>query len=519
MWGCHRTRVAFKALVLVLLADLVVACSGLPALAGRTTSTALVDTGATRLGAAIAPLAAAHPGASGIHALADARDAFAARMLLARSAERSLDVQYYIWRNDLSGTLLFNELREAADRGVRVRLLLDDNNTPGLDPTLAALDSHPNIEVRLFNPFVHRGFRLLGYLTDFSRLNRRMHNKSFTADNQATIIGGRNVGDEYFDATDGTAFVDVDVLAIGPIVNDVSRDFDRYWASDSSYPVGRLLPESGTAQLAGLASQASAIALDAHGAAYLQAVKDSHFVRELVEGRLPLDWAVTRMVSDDPAKGLGLAAPDALLPAKLQAILGEPSTRLDLVSAYFVPGKAGTAWFVAQARRGVKIQILTNSLEATDVAAVHAGYAKYRRRLLEAGITLYELERIPHPAPAKRGPGRFGSSGSSLHAKTFSVDGSRVFVGSFNFDPRSANLNTELGFVIDSPTLAQAADAVFTETVPISAYEVRLTPGGKLVWLEHRGTDLIRHDAEPGTGFWRRAGVWFISLLPVEWLL
>jgi len=198
-------------------------------LEGRSVSRVLEDTGTTRLGKAISPRVEAHPGLSGIHPLHDPHDAFAARVLLARAAERSLDVQYYIWHKDLSGTLLLKALRDAADRGVRVRLLLDDNNTSGLDAALAALDAHPNIEVRLFNPFTSfRSLRALGYLTDFSRLNRRMHNKSFTADNQATIIGGRNVGDEYFGATSASVlFVDLDVLAVGPAVRAVSDDFDR----------------------------------------------------------------------------------------------------------------------------------------------------------------------------------------------------------------------------------------------------------------------------------------------------
>lgn len=217
-------------------------CSALSSLENRATSMALFDTGATRLGQAISPLVEAHPGMSGIFPLADARDAFAARALLARAAERTLDLQYYIWHADMSGTLLFNAIRDAADRGVRVRLLLDDHGTSGVDTELAALDAHPDIEIRLFNPFVIRKPRAINYLTDFFRLNRRMHNKSFTADNQATIIGGRNTGDEYFGASDGLLYVDLDVMAVGPVVSEVSKDFDRYWASESSYPVERLLP-------------------------------------------------------------------------------------------------------------------------------------------------------------------------------------------------------------------------------------------------------------------------------------
>ena len=258
-------------------------CSTLPSRTNRTVSTTLLDTEETQLGRAIAPRVAAHPGLCGIHPLRDGRDAFAARVRLARVAERTLDVQYYIWRNDMTSTLLTDALRSAADRGVRVRLLLDDNNTSGLDPILAALDSHRNVEVRLFNPFVIRKPRV-GYVTDFFRANRRMHNKSFTADNQ-TIIGGRNVGDEYFGAAEeGLLFVDLDVLAIGPVVSDVSRDFDRYWASASSYPADRLLPGVNAAQLEQLKAAALSVEQDPASVAYINALRDSPFVRQLIEG-------------------------------------------------------------------------------------------------------------------------------------------------------------------------------------------------------------------------------------------
>ena len=494
--------------------------TSLPPLEGREHSSALTDTDDTLAGRAIAPLAAAHPGEAGIHALARAHDAFAARMLLAAAAERSLDAQYYIWRDDITGTLLFEALHEAADRGVRVRLLLDDNNTSGMDGVLAALDAHPNIEVRLFNPFVLRGARVLGYLTDFSRLNRRMHNKSFTADNQATIVGGRNVGDEYFDAApEGElVFSDLDVIAVGPIVREVSSDFDRYWASGSAYPASRLLRPAAAGALEALRARASLTERGPAAAAYIRAVRDSPFVAELLEGRLPLVWAPTRMVSDDPAKGLGRAPPEGLITHELRRAVGEPESTLDLVSPYFVPTAAGVDGFTALAARGVRVRILVNSLEATDVDAVHSGYAKRREPLLEAGIALYEMRLLP-PDGEGGSAGLFGSSASSLHAKTFAVDGRRIFVGSFNFDPRSANLNTELGFVIQSPTLAARLSALFDDTVPGIAYEVHRSPTGELYWTAERDGDIVRYDIEPGTTFLQRAVVRALSWLPIESLL
>jgi cardiolipin synthase C len=513
-----RTVVALYILALCLGAGLIGGCSTLPSLENRRTSTALFDTGDTKLGRAISPMVDAHPGVSGIYPLPDARDAFAARALLAQGAERTLDVQYYIWRNDMSGTLLFEALRSAADRGVRVRLLLDDNDTSGLDTLLASLASHSNIEVRLFNPFVIREPRWIGYVTDFSRLNRRKHNKSFTADNQATIIGGRNVGDEYFGATEGVVFVDLDVMAVGPVVTEVSKEFDRYWASGSSYPVERLLPAVNPATIAELTSSALRVERDPAAVAYMNALRNLSFVHEMDQGSLVLDWSATRMISDDPGKGLGLAAPETLLLPKLREIIGESAAEVYMESPYLVPTAAEFDEFVAVAERGVKIKVLTNSLQATDVPIVHAGYVKRRKPLLEAGVTLYELRRLPDTAPRK-GAGPLGSSGSSLHAKAFLVDNSRVFIGSFNFDPRSSTLNTEMGFVIDSPALAQKMEVALSRRFLASAYEVRLSDAGKLYWIERREGEWVRHDTEPGTSFWQRLEVWLMSMLPIEWLL
>jgi putative cardiolipin synthase len=512
-----------RVLVWVSLAWTLQACTSLPPADHRRSMSEPISTDGTTLARALAPEAAAHPGLSGVFPLADALDAFAARALLAQAAERTLDVQYYIWRKDTSGMLLFAALRQAADRGVRVRLLLDDNSTQGLDEILSALDAHMNIEVRLFNPFAIRWPRAIGYLTDFQRLNRRMHNKSFTADSQATIVGGRNVGDEYFGATDGAAFVDLDVLAIGQVVSAVSADFERYWSSRSSYPLHLLVPpvESGAARLPEANGPDSPIAQrDTASAEYLGAVRRAPLVRDLLQGRLRLDWAPTQLVSDDPAKVLGQGHSSPLLP-QLSGIIGRPVSRVQLVSAYFVPGKAGTDAFVAMARRGVEVSVLTNSLEATDVPIVHAGYAKRRKTLLNGGVKLYELRRQIGALDdtSRRLRTLVESSSSSLHAKTFTVDGSHVFIGSFNFDPRSIHLNTEMGLVVRSASLARQSEAAFERASRQRAYEVRLDDQGELYWLHPGGAQVMRHATEPGTRAWQRAAVWFLSLMPIEWLL
>jgi putative cardiolipin synthase len=475
-------------------------------------STALSDTDATRLGVAVTRLREPHPGLTGVLPLVDSLDAFAARAALADAAQRSLDVQYYIWRDDLSGSLLLDALRRAADRGVRVRLLLDDNNTAGLDRTLRELDGHPLVEVRLFNPFVHRQWRVLDYLGDFSRVNRRMHNKSFTADNQVTIVGGRNVGDEYFGAGDGPLFVDLDVLAIGPVVADVSADFDRYWASDSAYPIARV---AGSAASAGTAVAAAPAAEALR--AYRQSVAQSSFMRDLQARRLPFEWARARLVSDDPSKALGRTDRRDTLWARLQVILPRAQHELELVSPYFVPSETGTRYLAELAQRGAKVSVLTNGLASTDVVAVHAGYARYRKPLLEAGVRLFELRRDP-AEPHMHGRWLGGSSASSLHAKTFAVDRTHVFVGSFNFDPRSARLNTELGVVIESPRLATRIAQQFDGDIPARSYRLRLEEG-ELRWEQPGPAGPVVWAREPGAGFWLKLGVRLLSLLPIEGLL
>ncbi|RAJ98967.1 phospholipase D family protein [Aliidiomarina maris] len=499
----------------------VVACSSLPDLSARHPSQALTPlaTADTALGQLITPLTAHHPGDSGIVTLAEAKDAFAARMMLANAAEQSLDIQYYIWRDDKTGLLLMQALYDAANRGVRVRFLMDDLNTAPIESKLIALNKHPNIEVRLFNPFVIRGPRTFGFITDFGRANRRMHNKSFTADNQATIIGGRNVGDDYFSGMDGVLFADLDALAIGEVVADVSRDFDLFWNSDSSFTLESLTSDMGEARR----RSTMATIFEEHEATelFMQSVQDRELVRAMLTEEGPLLWARTRMVSDHPSKGLGLAEPEQLITHAIQEVIGQPERSLYLVSPYFVPTKAGVRALEAMANSGVDIHILTNSYAATDVAIVHSGYAKWRKRLLRAGIRLYEMRSSPADRieVADDQLPRFASAATSLHAKTFAVDGERVFIGSFNFDPRSAQLNTELGFIIESPELAQQTASIFTYDVPFNAYELRLSPTGRLYWLERNEGHFIRHDTEPRSHWWQRTKVRFFSLLPIDWLL
>jgi len=502
-------------------AALVAGCASLPPPKDRLETTVLSDTTQTRIGRAIAAGIAANPDKAGIYRLPEPRDAFAARILLAEAAEKSLDVQYFIWHGDRVGYLLFQALWQAAERGVRVRLLLDDLNTKGLDSTIAALDAHPNIEVRLYNPVVNRDNRGLNFLTDFSRVNRRMHNKSFTADNQATIVGGRNIADEYFGAGAGLTFADLDVLAAGPAVSEVSRQFDVYWNSGSAYPASAFVGPATADDISQLQAKFVATRAEPESVAYLESIRTTAVMRDLLDRRLPLECAATEVVYDDPAKTLDTEGrKDVLLLPELMRTMGRPEKQLDIVSPYFVPGDGGTELLAAAARRGVTVRILTNSLAASDAKSVHSGYAKRRRELLQAGVRLYEIK----PAASKQADGsasRFGSGSSSgLHAKTLAVDSQRIFVGSFNFDQRSTHLNTEMGVVLSNPVLAQGLTQFFDVEVPALAYEVRLAADGhSLEWIERGASGEKHYQTDPETRWSTRMGVDLLSILPIEWLL
>jgi len=496
-------------------------CASLPPLEGRVETKAFTDTGDTILGRAVTQVAAAHPGKSGIYPVPDPRDALAARLLLAAAAQRSIDAQYFVWHADQAGYLLLEALWQAAERGVRVRLLLDDMYTRGLDATLAAFGTNPNVEVRLYNPFPRRSARALDFVTDFERVNRRMHNKSFTVDNQVAIVGGRNIGNEYFAAGTGVAFTDLDVIAIGTVVPDISNEFDRYWNSASAYPAGSIVGPPAPSAVEELKRQFSSADADAESVQYLDAVRSTPMVRNLVDRTLDLEWTTARLLYDDPAKTLDVTGrTDVLLLPELLQTMRRPEATLDLVSPYFVPGEGGAAALAAAAERGVKVRVVTNSLSSTDVPAVHAGYAKRRRTLLRAGVHLYELKatqaRVPHGDSSE-----VGSTGSAaLHAKTFAVDRTRIFVGSFNLDPRSAQLNTEMGLVIESATLARRLGEALDAQAPKRAYEVRLKPDGDTIeWIERTPSGEIRYDTEPKTTLSERFKVELLSLLPIEPLL
>ncbi|MGB4860260.1 MAG: phospholipase D family protein, partial [Dokdonella sp.] len=411
--------------VLILVARFVFA---LPEVTERVDTTALPASDSGPLADSVSRRGDGHAGLTGVAPLQGGADAFAARLLLADAAVSSIDAQYYIWHADLTGYLLLEALQRAANRGVRVRLLLDDNGTSGLDRELAALAAHPNAQVRLYNPFNLRRFKMLSYGFDFFRLNRRMHNKSFSVDGHVAILGGRNIRDEYFDTGANALFVDLDVLAVGEIVPQVSDDFDRYWSAQAVHPAGPIIgePRGGDPISQGLTRFRD----NPQMSEYREILEKSRVVELIANGGLDLEWTGVILVSDDPKKGQGAVPREDLLSSRLKQAVGRIEQRFDGVSAYFVPGEAGVRAFKTLESRRVQVRMLTNSLEATDVLPVHAGYAKRRPAMLQSGVELFELRKQAAPDSASSGR-PFGSSGASLHAKTFAVDGKRIFIGSF----------------------------------------------------------------------------------------
>ena len=497
-------------------------CATLPQNFERHESHALTDTAGTAWGKIRQEEKAAHPGQAGFILLENGLDAFVARALLAEYAERSIDVQYYLYHNDLTGKLLTHQLRKAADRGVRVRILVDDMGLAGRDLGSAVLDSHPNIEVRIFNPFSRNVGRFSQLLTRFGAVTRRMHNKSFTVDNQVTILGGRNIGNEYFDADPDIAFADLDVLLIGPVVENVSAAFDIYWNSEFVYPISTLVNRTPTPEeIQKKTQEFEADIREQENSSYLQALSNSDLASNVRQQRVNFHWGDATVIFDQPEKIRDdRSESDIQLISQLKTVMERIDKELIILSPYFVPGKEGVASLVKLKERGAAVRILTNSLASTDVGAVHAGYAKYRKDLLRAGVEIYELNKKISRKERKEKKGLEGSSKASLHAKTFIIDRDSVFIGSFNLDPRSVYENTEIGVVLDSPEIAGYMAQKFDANIAAAAFRLELQSkddgSERLLWHGYENGKEQIFTVEPYTGFWRRLGIGFMRLLPIE---
>ena len=470
-----------------------------------------------------------HGDDSGLRLLTNSIDALLARLTLADRAKYSIDLQYYIFHGDATGKLVAQHLLAAADRGVRVRILLDDLHEGPRDAVLHALDGHPNIEIRVFNPFYERatGKWDLGkqFIGDFSRLNRRMHNKAYIIDGAAAIVGGRNIGDEYFDASEDVNFRDLDILLIGPVVAEVSHIFDVYWNSGPSMPIEAFKhPDVPPVEIESvrkaLAENASQVRATEYGEGVLTEVAEAR-----AKGIRPHEWAFgpAEFLADDPDK----VTPDVdtkelHLAPHVREWLDGAQKRILLISPYFVPGDKGVAYLTEKRAKGIEIAVLTNSLASTDADSVYAAYGTYRPKLLEAGVTLYELK--PNAQRSKKQQHLIAStqSQSSLHSKLIIVDDDKAFIGSMNLDPRSHNLNTEDGVLVTSAGIAHTLIETFAlATDPSVTYQVKLKAGStkEVFWETKENGETVLFDDAPQTSGWRRFKAGFTRVLPVEGLL
>ena len=457
-------------------------------------------------------------------ALDDAFISIASRLHLINKAQHNIDLQYYIWEDDSIGHLMLAELLKAADRGVKVRLLIDDQNGTKLDATLKQLAAHPNFEIKLFNPYKFRKLRVIDYAFRLKHINHRMHNKLIIADGAIAVTGGRNISREYFDASDNFQFTDMDILFYGTAVQHANDIFHEFWNDNLSYSVPQLLGNGNQEQLSKLRQYYELTALQKD-----QLKKRIELAEKQINKHLkdrPINWAKAHFIADSPNKIRGEATNDQLIYSQMLNIMGEPKQHLELVSAYFVPTRKGTDYLVNLSKNDVRIRILTNSFLANDVAVVHAFYQKYRHDLLQNGIKLYEFK--PYIERTKRTwyevvtgnviPAK-GKNTSSLHAKFFDIDG-MVFIGSFNFDPRSANLNSEVGLVVESDVLQKYISRSLDQYLPQIAYELKLNKQGEIIWLDqHKDGSIVEYKHDPETTKFQRFAMQAVSYLPIEWMM
>lgn len=494
-------------------------CSSIPDNSNMEVTTAIVNKGETGLDQMVELELANNRDKSGAIMLSDGLDAFVARASLAIASEKSLDIQYYLYHDDTIGGLLTNQILKAADRGVRVRLLLDDFDLGGKDKNLLILNSHPNITIRIFNPFDRKFSRSGQLVTRLGDVTRRMHNKMFIADNSMVILGGRNIGDAYFDIDPDRAFSDLDVLLTGKVVSEASKVFDLYWNSEVVYPISLLADDQfNKGDLDKGRKVLSLLSKAQSTSAYIQALISSDFFQKIQEKQLSFTWLDANIYYDHPIKVRSARDKrEYHLTKSLEPYFKALKEDLLIITPYFVPGVEGTNFLTDMAKSGIKVSIITNSLASNDVFAVHSGYSRYREELLSAGVALYEIKPKVNVLTGKgnKNKSSFGSSKTSLHAKSFVLDQHHIFIGSLNLDPRSAFENTEVGTMLSSSDIGVNMTSYLLDNVYSFSFEVKLVDGD-LVWLEHKDDKVIMHDVEPYTYWWQRFAIKALQFLPIE---
>ncbi|OTG65009.1 phospholipase D family protein [Acinetobacter silvestris] len=457
-------------------------------------------------------------------AMNEAFQSIAARVHLIRKAKYNLDLQYYIWADDFIGQLMLHELLKAADRGVKVRILIDDQNGNKLDQQLKALSTHPNIQIKLYNPYTFRKFRIFDYLFRLKLINHRMHNKLIIADGAIAVTGGRNISSEYFDASESFQFTDMDILFFGTAVSRANDVFSEFWNFSLSYPVQQFIGQGEPKDLKKLRIKYQKLEHNDNPTDEKVNAEQQELAKELHYNKL--NWAHAEFLADSPKKSLGQAQGNELISYQIQKYMGEPTQEMDLIAAYFVPTKNGTHYLSQFPKRNVKVRVLTNSFIANDVAVVHAFYQKYRVDLLKNGVQLYEFKpyierkrRTWYEVMTGNVIPKKGKNKSSLHAKFIDID-DKVFIGSFNLDPRSFNLNTEVGLVVKSDQLQEQISNLLDKTLLTVAYELKLNEHHQIIWLDHQHNGkMIEYTVDPKTTRFQRFMMYSISYLPIEWMM
>lgn len=500
-----------RILLLLLSATAFTGCATVSFTEPKSYSETITDTADTRLGEGVSRWADAHGGLSGFYPLSQGMDALGVRLRLAEVAEKSIDLQYFLMKEDTAGAVMMNALLKAADRGVRVRFLLDDIFTTAKDRGLLLINQHPNIEVRLFNPVSRRGFHTLNFVGDFRQANRRMHNKSFTVDNQISVVGGRNIADEYFQLKTDSLFVDFDVLALGPIAAEISESFDIYWNHSRAVPMHQIADNKEDEELEAVRIEIAEEFDGIYDTVYKQAL-ESQLLQDLMADRQPLFPADARVLSDSPDKLINDIHEEHMqLATDLLDVLLSASKEVIFISPYYVPGKGGVQLVRDLVNKGVRVIILTNSLASNNHVPVHGGYARYRKDVIRAGAELYEARAN---AARELQEMEEGPDAMTLHTKAFLIDRRYLFVGSLNLDPRSIEINAEMGLLIDSEELVDGITSRVDEQLASVAYRVVVNEKGKLEWHGRINGEEVIETKEPLAGPWLRFKAWFMRIAP-----
>lgn len=509
-------RQVFSLVLVTCVASVVVGCASAPLDYPKQESLAIEDVSETLQGIEALEWVDGNPEANGFYPLMEGFDAFGARLLLMDLAEKALDAQYFLMKPDDAGLVFIGKMVAAADRGVRVRFLLDDIFTTVEDVDLAALDAHPNVEVRILNPIARKGVDVFNYLGHFGLLNRRMHNKAFIVDNSVAIVGGRNIASEYFQLESTGEFFDFDMISVGPVVRQISSQFDNYWNHELAVPMAALFKEDDPDKLAAKYEELKQEMAATGDSVYADAV-NTDVIRKLDTMEIRPFIAPARLIVDDPQKLLeDVDEQHQIVANELREIFREAEDEIIILTPYLIPRKEGIALVNELRAKGIRITIVTNSLATNNHTAVHSSYASYRKDLLKAGVELWEARA--DAAKITLPDGETELDKLTLHTKAVLIDSKRVFAGSLNFDPRSIDINTEMGLLIDSPALGEFLTKDVRKSVPEIAYQVKMDDSGKLSWHATIDGEQVVETTEPQTSGWQRFNAWFLKIAPEKQL-